>query len=211
MLLSFAAATILLVVLPGPNLLYIIGNGIRGGRRAAVASAIGVEVGTAIHIGAAALGLSAILQSSATAFSVVKYLGVAYLVYLGVQALRASPTENDSRVDVPIQSTGRILVRGAVVNLLNPKVSLFFVAFLPQFMDPDRGSAARQILVLGAVFSTLALTLDLVYAMGSGAIGRWMNNRPRLMRQQERIAGVIFLCLAAFAAVQGGQKPAIDG
>ena len=210
MLLSFSAATIVLVMLPGPNLLYIVGNGISGGRRAALASAVGVELGTLVHVIAAAVGLSAILQSSAVAFSTIKYLGVAYLVYLGIRALRARPSDEPRLADVP-PATARIMGRGLVVNVLNPKVSLFFLAFLPQFIDPQRGTATQQILVLGAVFFAFALTIDLIYAVGSGAVGRALSRRPRLFRQQERIAGVVYLGLAGFAATQGGQRPETTG
>lgn len=201
-LFAFAGATLLLVLLPGPNLLFILGAGISGGRKSAVAAAVGVELGTLIHVVAAALGLSAVLQSSAVAFSAVKYLGVMYLVYLGVKALRTDPSEHEERQVNP-QSMATALRRGALVNVLNPKVSLFFLAFLPQFIDTDRGSAAKQILVLGAIFFAIALTVDLLYASGSGALSRWLQNRPVLLRRQERIAGVIYLCLAGFAAVQG--------
>lgn len=206
-LLSFAAATSILVMLPGPNLLYIIGNGISGGRRAALASAVGVELGTMVHVIAAAVGLSTILQSSALAFTAVKYLGVAYLAHLGIKALRAAPNDEPDLAAAP-QPTTRIMVRGLVVNVLNPKVSLFFLAFLPQFVDPQQGSPTRQILVLGAVFFAIALTIDLVYALGSGALGRWLGRRPKLFRRQERIAGVVYLVLAGIAAGQGGHRPA---
>lgn len=206
-LLAFSAATVLLVLLPGPNLLFILGAGISGGRRTAVAAAVGVEVGTLVHVVAAALGISALLQSSAAAFSTVKYLGVAYLVHLGVKALRADRIERSQRATEP-QLTRTALRRGVVVNVLNPKVSLFFLAFLPQFVDPGRGSTARQILVLGLLFFVIALAIDLVYAAGSGSIGRWLKSRPGLMRRQERIAGLIYLALAALAAAQGTRTSA---
>ncbi|NNE94402.1 MAG: LysE family translocator [Acidimicrobiales bacterium] len=207
MLLSFSAATVVLVMLPGPNLLYIVGNGISGGRRAALASAVGVELGTLVHVIAAAVGLSAILQSSAVTFSTIKYLGVAYLGYLGIKALRTTPHDQPSVAAAP-QSTSRVMGRGLIVNVLNPKVSLFFLAFLPQFIDGQQGSASQQILVLGAVFFAIALTIDLIYAIGSGSLGRWLSRRPKLFRQQERIAGVVYLGLAGIAAAQGGHKPA---
>ncbi len=137
-LLAFSGATLILVLLPGPNLLFILGAGISGGRRSALAAAVGVEVGTLVHVVAAALGISALLQSSAIAFSTVKYLGVAYLVYLGIKALRSTPAEHTEQTAGP-QSTLTAMRRGAFVNILNPKVSLFFLAFLPQFIDPSRG------------------------------------------------------------------------
>ncbi|MEZ5382033.1 MAG: LysE family translocator [Microthrixaceae bacterium] len=195
-------------MLPGPNLLFIVGSGIGGGRRAALASAVGVELGTLVHVAAAAAGLSAILQSSAVAFSTIKYLGVVYLVYLGIQALRATPDDHEQGRAAAPQATSRILARGLVVNVLNPKVALFFLAFLPQFIDAHGGSATQQILALGSVFFVIALTIDLIYAIGSGTLGRWLSRRPRLFRHQERVAGVVYLGLAAFAATQGGHKAA---
>lgn len=200
-LLSFSAATIVLVTLPGPNLLYIVGNGISGGRRAALASAVGVELGTLVHVFAAAVGLSAILQQSATAFATVKYLGVAYLAHLGVRALRAEPPEPSELATAP-RTISHLLGRGVVVNVLNPKVSLFFLAFLPQFIEPGLGTTIIQILVLGATFFVIALTIDLFYAVGSGALGRWLNRRPLLFRRQERLAGLVYLGLAGVAATQ---------
>lgn len=201
-LLAFSGATLILVLLPGPNLLFILGAGISGGRRTALAAAVGVEVGTLVHVLAAALGISALLQSSAAAFSTVKYLGVAYLVLLGIKALRAKPGEANEQAAEP-QSTLTAMRRGALVNILNPKVSLFFLAFLPQFIDPGRGSAAQQILILGLAFFGIALAIDLVYAACSGSLGRWLKKRPTLVRRQERIAGSIYLVLGALAATQG--------
>lgn len=206
-LLAFSGATLILVLLPGPNLLFILGAGISGGRKPALAAAVGVEVGTLVHVFAAAVGISALLQSSAVAFSTVKYLGVAYLVYLGIKALRAKPSDHADQTAEP-QSTLTAMRRGALVNILNPKVSLFFLAFLPQFIDPGRGSAAQQILVLGLVFFVIALAIDLIYAAGSGSLGRWLKSRPGLVRRQERIAGLIYLVLAAFAAIQGTRTSA---
>lgn len=153
-LLSFSAATALLVTLPGPNLLYIVGNGISGGRRAALAS-----------------------------------------------ALMAEPPDPSESATSP-RPISHLLGRGVVVNVLNPKVSMLFLAFLPQFIEPALGRSATQILVLGATFFVIALAIDLVYAIGSGALGRWLDRRPLLYRRQERIAGLVYLGLAGVAATQ---------
>ena len=211
-LLGFTAATALLVLLPGPNLLYIVGNGISGGRGAALASAVGVELGTLVHVVAAAVGLSTLLQSSALAFTTVKYLGVAYLAWLGIKAIRRGPATGVAAAAVATDDVevGRTLLRGLLVNVLNPKVSLFFLAFLPQFIDPARGTATQQVLVLGVVFFVVALVIDLAYAFGSGSIASWLARRPRLLRHQDRVAGAIYLGLAGVAAVQGG-GPVGDG
>ncbi|HAP75593.1 MAG TPA: RhtB family transporter [Acidimicrobiaceae bacterium] len=202
-LFAFAVASLVLVLLPGPNSLFILGAGISGGRRHALAAAVGVELGTMAHVLAAALGLSALLQSSAVAFSTIKYLGVAYLVYLGVRALRSKPDE-PGEAPHGQRSALASMRNGTLVNVLNPKVSLFFLAFLPQFIDPDR-AATPQILLLGTVFFAIALTMDLFYAIASGAVGRWLARRPTLLRQQQRAAGVIYLALAALAATQGSR------
>src|SRR5690242_2030640 len=147
-LLLFAAASIALLVVPGPSVLYIVTRSVSQGRRAGLISVLGVHVGSVVHVSAAALGLSALLASSATAFAAVKYLGAAYLCWLGVRKLRrrgAGPVE-----ETPAVPRARLFTQGVVVNVLNPKTAIFFLAFLPQFVDPRRGPVAVQIVVLGA-------------------------------------------------------------
>ncbi len=201
-LFAFAAATVLLGAIPGPNLLYIVGTGIGSGRRIAVASALGVEVGTLVHILAAALGLSAVLSAAPVAFDVVRYLGVAYLVFLAVVAFRSTPGLNHTAQPAALPF-GRAFRRGVVVNVLNPKVSLFFLAFLPQFVEPGVASPTAQILVLGLVFFAVALAIDLAYAAASGTLGGWLSRRPRIARWQGRFTGTVYLALAATAAATG--------
>src|SRR5947208_5732931 len=146
----FISVTVALVFMPGPNTLYIIARSVQQGRKAGIVSSLGVQVGSLVHIAAAALGLSALLLSSALAFNVVKYAGAAYLIYLGVKTLltkeKVGPTQ-------AVQKTrlGRAFCQGVVVNLLNPKSALFFFAFLPQFIDPARGRVAAQSIVLGSI------------------------------------------------------------
>ena len=190
------------MVVPGPNLIYIVTRGASQGRRAGLASALGVETGTLIHIAAAALGLSALLASSATAFEFVRYAGAAYLLYLGVRTLRS---RNGSRPEVggaPEPALGRAYAEGVLVNVLNPKVALFFLAFLPQFVDPGRGATTVQVLVLGAVFFAIALTLDLLYVLAASLLGARLGSRPDLLR---RVSGGVYIALAA-AAVAGGRR-----
>jgi threonine/homoserine/homoserine lactone efflux protein len=196
-LVLFAGSVATLVLIPGPNLIYIVTRSIEAGRRAGVASVLGVEAGTLVHVAAAAFGLSALLASSAVAFEVVKYAGVAYLVYLGIRGLRAGRTP-ESRV-APA-GMRRTVAEGMLVNVLNPKVSLFFLAFLPQFVDPDQG-AATQILVLGVVFIGVAATLGLLFVAAAGLVG------PRLRGGGgQRFAGGVYLALAALAAASGGRR-----
>jgi threonine/homoserine/homoserine lactone efflux protein len=202
-LLAFIAAALVLIAVPGPNHIYIVTRGIGQGRRAALASAFGVETGTLVHVAAAVFGVTALLASSATAFNVVKYLGAAYLFWLGISSLRAREEEVRSLPLSGAVSTRRVFAQGVVVNLLNPKVGLFFLAFLPQFVDPQRGSAATQIVVLGAVMFVLALASDIVYALASDGIGRWLRRRPAFLRRRHRVSGVVYLLLGGVAALSG--------
>ncbi len=202
-LLLFAASAAVLILIPGPNLLYIVTRSVEGGRRTGVASMLGVEVAGLIHIAAAAAGLSALLASSAVAFEIVRYAGVAYLLWLGIRALRTRDRGPET-VERPPASMRRAFAEGMVVNLLNPKVTMFFLAFLPQFVDPERGAAWTQVLALGAVFMTLACLLDAVYVLAAGALGGRLRGRTGT----SRAAGAVYLALAALAAVSGGGRRA---
>jgi threonine/homoserine/homoserine lactone efflux protein len=202
-LLVFALAALALIAVPGPNLIYIATRSVGEGRGAGLASALGVETGTLLHIAAAAVGLSALIASSATAFTLVKYAGAAYLVCLGIRALRAKETAAPHGAG-PRRALARVYLEGALVNLLNPKVALFFLAFLPQFLDPARGSTSVQVLALGLVFFSLALTMDLAYALAAGALGAWLRGKGGIMRRQRYLAGGVYLVLGAAAALADG-------
>jgi threonine/homoserine/homoserine lactone efflux protein len=197
--LVFALASLALVVAPGPNLVYIVTRSVSQGRRAGLVSAIGVEAGTLVHITAAALGLSQLVATSGLAFSVVKCAGAAYLLYLGLRALRR-------REGLDLSTAGRslrlprVFRDGIVVNVLNPKVALFFLAFLPQFIDPARGASAAQILALGVVFFGIALTVDVLYAIVAGALSGWLRRRPAYLRRQRFAVGGVYLGLGVSAA-----------
>ena len=204
-LMIFAAAALALVAIPGPNLIYIATRSISQGPGAGFASALGVEAGTLVHVGAAAAGLSALIASSATAFTVLKYLGAAYLLYLGVRTLisRQSADPSPEAVAAPLH---RAFAEGMLVNVLNPKVALFFLAFLPQFVDPARGGAAIQTLALGAVFFAVALVMDLLYVVAAGALGRWMRGKGGAARRQRQLTAGIYFALGAFAGLAGGHS-----
>jgi threonine/homoserine/homoserine lactone efflux protein len=197
-LLLFAGSAATLVLIPGPNLIYIVTRSVEAGRRAGLASVLGVETGTMIHVAAAAFGLSALLASSAVAFEVVKYAGVAYLVYLGVRALRTGGAPETRAAPAGMRRT---VAEGVLVNVLNPKVSLFFLAFLPQFVDPERGAAATQVLVLGAVFMAVASMLDLLFVLAAGLLAERLRGG-----NSHRFAGGVYLALAAMAAATGGRR-----
>jgi threonine/homoserine/homoserine lactone efflux protein len=170
----FAAAALLLLLTPGPAVLYIVARSLEQGRRAGLVSALGVHLGTLVHVAAA--GLSAILAASATAFSVVKYLGAAYLVYLGARSLLERRTAGNG-ADRP-RPLRRAFLDGVVVNVLNPKTALFFLAFLPQFVNVSRDSVGAQVLALGVLFVLLGLVTDGGYALMAGTAAQWLRGRP---------------------------------
>jgi threonine/homoserine/homoserine lactone efflux protein len=199
----FALASITLIAIPGPNALYIAARSLSQGRAAGVASALGVEAGTLVHVAAAAVGLSALIASSDLAFDAIRYLGVAYLLFLGVRALRG--TRGGEVPAAGRSSLRRAFGEGLLVNVLNPKVALFFLAFLPQFTEPGRGAVATQTLTLGAVFFGIALAMDLVYALAANAIGARVRWGSDAARRRERITGVIYITLGALAAAAGGR------
>ncbi|MEO9175987.1 MAG: LysE family translocator, partial [Gaiellales bacterium] len=194
--------SLVLVAIPGPNVIYITTRSLGHGRRIGVASTLGVETGALVHITAATVGLSALIRSSPLAFDVVKYLGAAYLIGLGIRSLvrgrplALSPAEGSG-------SVRRAYGEGVLVNVLNPKVALFFVAFLPQFVDASRGSATLQILVLGLVFLAIASVLDLAWALAAGSLGGWLRGRPGFARRQRFLTGGVYLALGAVAALTG--------
>ena len=167
----FAIAAFALIVIPGPAVLYIVSQSIGHGRRGGLAAVGGVETGAFVHVLGAALGVSAIIASSATAFSVLKLAGGAYLVVLGIQRLLERESDGAASA-TPTRPLGSIFRQGMVVNALNPKTALFFLAFLPQFIDPDRGHVAVQATVLGLLFVAIATVCDAVWALGAGgAVG----------------------------------------
>jgi len=201
----FVAAALVMLVVPGPSVLYIVARSIEGGRTAGLVSVLGVQTGALVHIAFAAVGLSAILASSALAFSVVKWLGAAYLIWLGLRRILGRD-EEDGEVAVEPAPLSRVFWQGVVVNTLNPKTALFFLAFLPQFVDPSRGAAWTQILLLGAAFVILALCSDGLYALLSGTAGGWLRRRMKgasFRRAQRFVSGGILIALGAVAAVAG--------
>lgn len=197
--LLFAAASALLIAVPGPSVVYIVARSIEQGRRAGLVSMLGVQTGACVHVAAAALGVSAIIASSAAAFSVVKYAGAGYLVYLGVQKLRHA----GEAVDTDLSSRHHLFRQGVVVNVLNPKTAIFFLAFLPQFVDPDAGAVAPQVLVLGMIFVAIALISDGLYALAAGTLADRLRRSAAIRRRLDRASGGIMIGLGAVAALTG--------
>jgi threonine/homoserine/homoserine lactone efflux protein len=194
----FVGASLALVLIPGPNHLYITARGLAQGRAAGLASAFGVETGTLVHIAAAAAGLSYLITKSATLFGIVKWAGVAYLVYMGIRAFTGKE-ETESEAPPP-QPLGKVFLEGLVVNVLNPKVTLFFLSLLPQFVKPAAGSPALQIVVLGATLLLLGLISDMVYVFTAGALGARLASRARALRH---FSGVVYLGLGVLTAFAG--------
>ena len=192
----FGLAALALLVIPGPAVLYIVFQSAEQGRRVGLASVAGVHLGTLVHVAAASAGLSALIVASSLAFSVVKYAGAAYLVYLGIRKLlQRDPETQVERKREPLR---RAFVRGMIVNALNPKTALFFLAFLPQFIAPDRGGVWSQALVLGFVFVGLGLITDSLYALAAGTVGGLLRRRRNTVRYG---SGLVFIALGATAAL----------
>jgi len=201
----FAAAAFLLLITPGPAVFYIVTRSVDQGRRAGLVSALGVHAGTLVHVAAAAAGLSVVLAASALLFGVVKYLGAAYLIYLGVRRLlEAAPIAGaGSR---PRVSWRRAFGDGVVVNVLNPKTALFFLAFLPQFAEPSRGPVGWQVLTLGLVFVGMGLVTDGLYAVGAGSVAGWLRANPQFVRAQRWVSGTMYIGLGVAAALSTANR-----
>jgi threonine/homoserine/homoserine lactone efflux protein len=200
--LLFLAGAMVLLAIPGPAVFYILSRTIGHGRLAGVVSAAGIAVGSLFHVAAAVLGLSALLASSARAFSVVKYLGAAYLVFLGVRMLLRRDSPEISAAENSL-SLRRIFAQGVLVNLLNPKTALFFLAFLPQFVDTSRGHVSSQILFLGASFSLLGLCSDSCWALLAGTLAQKLRGNVRWLRAQRNISGSALIVLGLATAFSG--------
>ena len=199
-LLLFAVAAMALIAVPGPAVLYIVAQSIDRGRLAGFVSALGIAVGGLVHVTAAAIGLSSLLVSSATAFNVVKYAGAAYLIGLGLWTLLHRPDEPSAEIPKERRLSRRFW-QGVVVNVLNPKTALFFFAFLPQFIDPDKGSAALQIGVLGLVFVSLAVASDSMWALAAGTASERLRGSRRFLAVQRYVSGSVFVGLGGLTAL----------
>jgi len=202
--LFFITAFVILVT-PGPAVLYIVARSVDQGRLAGVVSTLGVGLGSMFHVAAAALGISALLATSATAFSLVKYLGAAYLIYLGIRKLMERDLDQHQLVRAP-ESLSRIFWQGVVVNVLNPKTALFFLAFLPQFIDISRGHATLQMIVLGLLFVTMGICSDGVWALLAGSAGSWLKHHLGFLRAQRYFSGSVFIALGIAMAITGQNR-----
>lgn len=174
LLAGFIAAALVLLLIPGPAVLYIVTRSLAQGKRAGFVSVLGLSTGALVHVAAATVGLSAILVASSTAFTVVKTLGAVYLIYLGIHELLSATKPTDAVVAQPVVSASRIFVDGIVVSIFNPKIAIFFLAFLPQFVDRQGAPVPQQVFFLGLIYIALALVTDGMYAFLASSVGRWV-------------------------------------
>ena len=205
-LVSFGLAVSLLVMIPGPATLYIVTRSLDQGKQAGFASVLGISVGAIAHFFAAGLGLSAVLMTSAAAFSAVKYAGALYLIYLGIQKI-CSDERLSFDSEMQKDSLLTIFRQGVVVNVLNPKAAIFFLAFLPQFLDSDAAPIWQQLVPLCFVFICVGLAGDGTYALLAGKLRQWIKRNPLFLRRQKYVTGGTYIALGVVAAtVAPGQK-----
>ena len=196
----FVVASMVLLLTPGPAVLFIVARSVQQGRTAGLVSVLGIHLGTIVHILAAAVGLSALIVSSALAFAIVKYLGAAYLIWMGVRTFMAKESGPEMPM-VPVKSLHSAFRDGFVVNLFNPKTAIFFLAFLPQFVDPARSGLHWQILILGLTFMGLGILSDGIFALLAGAVGDVLRRNQRFQRLLRWFSGASFIGLGITAAL----------
>ncbi|MDA3003577.1 MAG: LysE family translocator [Actinomycetota bacterium] len=196
-LVSFAIASVALLVIPGPAVIYIVNRSVANGRSIGLASVLGLELGTFMHVLAATVGLSAILATSENAFNIVKYLGASYLVLVGLRTISRQPQAMIASADSMTKM--QAFRQGFIINTLNPKVALFFLSFLPQFIDPDKSSNALQSLMLGAVFVACGFITDGIYALTASSLRETLVKGKALLFIQRYVAGVVFVLLGVVA------------
>jgi len=197
----FALTGLLLNLTPGNDMLYVIARSSGQGTRAGILSALGIGAGCTVHILAAVIGLSALIAQSAAAFDIIKYVGAAYLVYLGVRSILGK--KQSIKIDEHLKrlSYKKIFWQGVVTNVLNPKVALFFLAFLPQFINIHRGNASVQILFLGTWFDFVGTIVNVLVALLFGKIGSWLSRIPTFIQWQQKITGTILVALGIKVAL----------
>ena len=197
---TFLFAAFMLNIAPGPDMLYVIGRSVGQGRKAGIVSSLGVFVGCWAHILAAAVGIAALLRSSPVAFNVVRYAGAAYLIYLGARMI--AERANLSSRQLKRESLASIFRQGVFTNVLNPKVAIFFLAFLPQFIDAHRRNVALQILVLGLIFNIGGTLVNLAVAYAGGTLGELLRRNEQFARLQQLFTGLVFIGLGLRLAWQ---------
>ena len=201
----FITTSLVLLIIPGPAVLYIFARSVEQGRLAGFVSVVGIHAATFVHVVVAALGLSAILASSALAFSVIKYAGAAYLIWLGLKKILGRNQILDAAAGFKMQSHGRLIRDGFLINLFNPKTAIFFLAFLPQFVDPNRGHVALQVITLGMIYIILGLVTDGSYAYAAGVTSSWLRRSHRFLTAERYVSGTLLIGLGVTAAFSGSR------
>jgi threonine/homoserine/homoserine lactone efflux protein len=199
-LLAFVIASLVVLLIPGPGVLYIVARSVSQGQTAGFVSVLGLSAGTLVHVAAATAGLSAILLASSTAFSFIKLLGAGYLIYLGIQAIRARKQAVDIGAPAPRRLT-RLFTDGVVISVLNPKIAVFFLAFLPQFVDTSHGSVPQQVLFLGFLYVGLALVTDGTYAFMAARLRHWLGGKTFRGPMPRYAIGAVYIGLGVGTAL----------
>ena len=201
----FVSAALVLLT-PGPAVLFIVARSVEQGRLAGFVSDLGIHAATLVHVLAATLGLSALLASSALAFGIVKYAGAAYLIWIGLKKIFGRAEAAEVGAEAKVYGYARLFRDGFIVNLLNPKTALFFLAFLPQFVDVGRGQVAMQIAFLGLLFTLLGFVSDGCYALAAGTAGNWLKRSRGYLSFERYVSGVMFIGLGLTAAFAGNHR-----
>jgi threonine/homoserine/homoserine lactone efflux protein len=201
----FITAAAVLLAIPGPAVLYIVARSVDMGRKAGLASSSGIATGGLVHVFGATVGLSALLLSSALAFAVVKYAGALWLIWLGIRKLREEAPAAALSTHVSPMPLRRVYRQGILIQVLNPKTAIFFLAFLPQFVSPARGSVALQFLALGMLFTVMGLLSDSMWALAAGAAGAWLQRNRLFLRHQKNVSGTVYIGLGLATAVTGSR------
>ncbi len=199
--LIFAFASLLLNITPGNDMLYVATRSTSQGLKAGIVSALGISAGCIVHLIAAVIGLSAIIANSAVAFDIIKYIGAAYLIYLGIKSFLSKQNKFNIDRQVEKRSLSNLLWQGALTNVLNPKVALFFLAFLPQFIHPEKGAPALQILLLGLWFNFSGTIVNIIVAMLFGKLGNWLADKQAFIKWQNKITGMLLVGLGVKVAL----------
>lgn len=201
-LITYVAIVLGFVFIPGPATLLTVARATTSGTRVGVATGAGIAAGDVIHTAMAIIGISALIAASATLFSIVKYLGAAYLVYLGTQAILAKTTSQPTTAGALPVTAQKAFRQAILAEVLNPKTALFFLAFLPQFVHPENGSVSLQLTTLGIIFVLLGLVSTLVFAIGAGGLGKFLRRNPAVLKWQGKVVGGIYCALGVRLALQ---------
>ena len=200
-LFAFTLAALMMNISPGPSNLYVMARAIAQGTRGGIVAALGLAVGSLVHVVATVFGLSAVFEHSPALYTVVKLLGAGYLLYLGFSYWRTASRESDTKISrLKPKSLSAVFAESVVVEVTNPKTALFFIALLPQFVVPESGSVSQQLLILGIIVTVSALPCDVLVAVSSSKVSAWLLQNQRAQRMQEQVSGSILMAMGTYIA-----------